>query len=78
MASDLPDQARLVKQYNAGWVVSLARPEFIARLRAMSRDDLEQARPGVERIGREMSWEREAEQLLAVYGQVLGQERVAV
>jgi glycosyltransferase involved in cell wall biosynthesis len=71
MVSNMPDQASLVQQYKAGWVVSLALPELVAKLRAMSHHHLEEMRRGVAQIEREMSWEREAKQLLSVYEKVL-------
>jgi glycosyltransferase involved in cell wall biosynthesis len=78
MVSNLPDQASLVRQYNAGWVVSLTLPKYVAKLREVSVNDIEAVRPGLEQVEREFSWEHEAEQLLAVYGQILGQEYVAI
>jgi len=74
IASNLPDQADIVRQYNAGWVVAPALPEFIATLRGINRNDIESVHLGLEQVGRELSWEHEAEQLLTVYGKILSQE----
>jgi glycosyltransferase involved in cell wall biosynthesis len=71
LASSLPDQASLVREFKAGWIVSPDRSRLAATLSSLSRQDVEAARAGVERAGREMSWDNEAAQLISIYRRVI-------
>jgi len=72
--SDLPDQAQLVRQYQAGWVVSNQTPAIVDQLTALTVDSVRMLREGLLDRTRNLSWTSEAESLLAIYRE-LGQEQ---
>jgi len=71
LASALPDQASLVNQYRAGWVVPVERAHLIATLCGLRRSDVEGVRAGVGNAVRELNWSNEASRLLSIYQQAL-------
>ncbi len=71
LASDLPDQASLVNEYRAGWLASSGPRGLVESLVALGPEDVASVRPGVERIRREVTWNREAVELVAAYQEAL-------
>jgi len=71
LASDLPDQAGIVRYYGGGWVIpneSAALSDFLASL---DRSYAEGLRYELPKRVKSLRWENEAEQLLGVYKQLL-------
>lgn len=71
LASKLPDQAAVVEQYQAGWVVEPDAASVAAFLRGLTRAEGASIRQGLaERVG-ELSWENEAKTLTGLYEDLL-------
>ena len=71
LASDLPDQACIVRKHNSGWGVS-KEPSVIANfLVSLSREDVEKVRDELPKRVKTLRWENEAKQLLCLYKKLL-------
>jgi len=76
LAGDLPDQARLVERYGAGWVVPMERKRFVAMLSSLQSAGVESGRAGIESAAR-VTWSSDSEELLSFYGGALGKRYAA-
>ncbi len=67
LASDLPDQAALIKEYGGGWVV---RPEVAAIrqfLQTIDAEQVQRVRSGLVDRTQDLRWNREARRLVELY-----------
>ncbi len=71
LASDLPDQACLVKAYDAGWVVQ-NKPEMISHfLSELSFEEAKRMRKGLRDRVASLSWAKESSKLISLYKRLL-------
>lgn len=67
LASDLPDQADLVRSRHAGWVVPNEPEEIAATLLRLVPGDVTTMRNGLAERTRDLRWTHEADAILAMY-----------
>lgn len=68
LSNDLPDCAAFIHAYQIGEVVPHDTPEgWREALRKLKSSGTTQFKPGLERAGRELSWQKEAQTLVGVY-----------
>jgi glycosyltransferase involved in cell wall biosynthesis len=66
--SDLPEMARLVREYRLGVLMPEVAPMAIARtVNALDRDQINESKRYALAAARELCWERESERLIAAY-----------
>ena len=72
VVADLPEAARLVREYGIGWCADPADPASVAAaLRtALAQQDDEGLRERLDRARAELSWREEEQRLLAVYNEL--------
>lgn len=71
LASDLPDQAEIVRAYGAGWVVQNHSDSLVQFLKELTVEKAKQMRSGLKDRVKELSWDNEAKVLLHIYEKVL-------
>jgi len=71
LASDLPDQAGIIRSYGGGWVVPNKPSAIIDFLTGLDRGTVERIRHELPKRVQNLRWENEAEQLLGLYKQLL-------
>jgi glycosyltransferase involved in cell wall biosynthesis len=67
LASDLPDQAAIVRERQAGWVVPPTANSIASRLASLSAEDGRAMREGLPERVADLRWENEARELLDLY-----------
>lgn len=72
LASDLPDQARIVREYQAGWVVSNDSGEIAKILAHLDLEQVQAIREGLKERIRGLCWENEEQALVTVYRELRG------
>jgi len=73
LASDLPDQAAIVRAYNAGWVVQNNTESIANFLIGLTAEEVKRMRSGLTERVKDLSWDSEAQVLLCLYKKVLAQ-----
>lgn len=74
--SDLPEMARLIRQYGLGITFASLRPEDIARaINALDRGAVDRFRAAALGAAKELCWEREAERMVNAYHRALANVR---
>jgi len=71
LASDLPDQAEIVRTHNAGWVVQNNTDSLVQFLKELTIEKAKQMGNGLKERVKDLSWENEANVLLQLYEKVL-------
>jgi glycosyltransferase involved in cell wall biosynthesis len=71
LASDLPDQAEIVKKHEGGWVVPNRTEDLADFLINLDVDRARQMREDLPKRVRDLSWEKEREELLRLYQSLL-------
>jgi len=71
LASNLPDQARLVKDHKAGWVVEPNGQAIARQLMQLEVTDVRELRKGLPKRVANLRWENEASVLLGIYEELL-------
>lgn len=74
IASDLPEQRRIIQEYNIGLLVEPEKPEEIAEAIRRMRDDREfyaACKENMKRAKRELCWEKEKEALKEAYRRIM-------
>lgn len=74
IASDLPDLAALVREFEIGEVVSEWDAQTLAAAVTRVCENPEQYRSGLRRAAKSLTWEAEAKSLLSLYSTVLAKE----
>jgi len=67
IASNLPDQAELIKRYAAGWVITPTKENITRLLLEMDIDTARGVREGLSGRVADLRWENEAKTLLDIY-----------
>jgi len=67
LVNDMPEQRRIVEEFNCGWVVPEAQAEQEALLSSIENDQFEVRRAGAIRAGESFEWAAEAAKLQALY-----------
>jgi glycosyltransferase involved in cell wall biosynthesis len=71
--TDLPEMARLVREYNLGTTFRNVGPQSIAAtINALEPASIDRYKRSALDAARELCWEREAERLVSAYGALLG------
>jgi glycosyltransferase involved in cell wall biosynthesis len=71
--SDLPEMARLLKQYEFGKLVSDYSEEEIAKtINSFNRENIDAMKKASLRAATELNWEREQKRMLKLYEEILG------
>ncbi len=68
IASDIPEQKRVVEQYGIGLIADLKTPELTARQLQETGDN---TFDGMEKARKELTWENEKQKLLKIYTELL-------
>ena len=71
LASNLPDQAAIVEEYQAGWVVDNNVDAIVQQLALLSKADCLAVQRGLQERIRELSWTNESIMLLRAYRDLL-------
>lgn len=71
LASDLPDQAQIVRDHHAGWVISPQASELTRFLLNLDAHTARELRSGLRDRVSDLRWENEAKVLIGVYEQLL-------
>jgi len=71
LASDLPDQAELVRSYDAGWVIQNDVEKIVHFLSELSSDEAQRVRNGLNERVKSLRWENEATVLINMYNGLL-------
>lgn len=71
LASNLPDQARVVEMYNAGWVLDNTLQELTDHLRTLTVDEARSVRAELPERVAALSWENETKALFLIYKKLL-------
>jgi len=80
VVADLPEAAELVRSYGIGWCADPGEPQSVAaalRTALAARDD-SGVRNRLERAREELTWAREKQRLLSVYGDLFGSDPAGV
>jgi glycosyltransferase involved in cell wall biosynthesis len=72
LASNLPDQAQLVQNYQAGWIVNPDTDSVIKFLSQIKSDEVKQIKIGLSDRTSDLAWENEQVNLINVYKKLLG------
>jgi glycosyltransferase involved in cell wall biosynthesis len=71
--TDLPEMARLVREFNLGVTFRSVDPQSIAEvINALEPASIDRYKRNALEAARELCWEREAKRLVSAYGAVLG------
>ena len=66
--TDLPEMARLIREYDLGVTIAAVEPNAIAAaVNALDPDRIDRFKRNALRAARELCWERESERLVAAY-----------
>ncbi len=72
VVSDLPEMARVVRQYELGTLVPDCGEESIARaINSLNRESIDKMKRRSLAAAKELNWEEEEEKMLALYGEIL-------
>ena len=72
LINDMPEQRRIVQQYDCGWVVPESPGQTRALIESLDRDALEARKAGASRAGQSFDWVKESKQLLDMYVALAG------
>ncbi len=67
LVNDMPEQRRIVEEYNCGWIVPESQAEQEKLLVSIDSDQFEARKAGAIRAGASFKWEAEAAKLQALY-----------
>jgi glycosyltransferase involved in cell wall biosynthesis len=71
-ASDRPEMARLIQQYDLGVTIAAVEPKAIAAaINALDPDRIDRFKRNALAAARELCWERESERLVGAYSAAL-------
>lgn len=71
--SDLPEMAKISREYDLGVLVSDFSPEEVAaQINSMSREDIDRYKRNSLKAAAELCWEKESAQLLSEYNSLVG------
>jgi len=71
LASDLPDQAEIVRTHDAGWIIQNNSDSLVQFLLEITVEKVKENRSGLRERTKDLSWESEAKVLLDLYDKVL-------
>lgn len=71
LASDLPEQSAIVKNYQAGWLVNMSVDAIADKLASLTVADCHAVQRGLKDRARGLSWANESAVLLRVYQELL-------
>jgi len=71
LASNLPDQARLIADYKAGWTITPNAEQLVAKLFAIDVQEARELRESLPSRVRYLRWEDEVKPILEIYGALL-------
>lgn len=71
LASELPDQAYIVKYYDAGWIIRPEKNEILKKLLELDVDRVNKIRDGLSTRASGLTWENELKSLLKIYRLVM-------
>jgi glycosyltransferase involved in cell wall biosynthesis len=71
LVSDLPDQAQVIRNYNAGWVLPSAAGSLSTFLSQLTIEEAQSMRYGLKERVSDLCWTNEAKVLFSIYEKLL-------